>query len=67
MPAENRPRKIIVHHTADPSPKAQLEKVNLWHQKKYGLQSATGSFVGLGQGLLIPVLARFLDDRVQCR
>ncbi len=35
-----------MHHTADASSGPQLEKINAYHQKKFNLQSATGSFVG---------------------
>ena len=42
---ENIPRKAIIHHTADSSVAPQLEKVNVFHKKKYNFQSRKGSFV----------------------
>lgn len=43
---KNVPTKIIVHHSADPSPKDQLAKINEWHKYREFPRSKRGYFVG---------------------
>ena len=46
MSATNLPRKIIIHHTADQSRGAQLQKINEYHRQRWDFKSALGSYVG---------------------
>lgn len=43
---ENRPVKIIVHHSAYSSDEPQLHKINEWHKKKGYDKSNSGCFIG---------------------
>jgi len=44
--AINKPKKIIVHHTADASNQEQFQKINEYHKQKWGAQSQLGYYVG---------------------
>ncbi len=46
MAETNQPRKIIVHHTADPSNGNQFEKVNEYHKQRWNFASSIGFYAG---------------------
>lgn len=43
---ENKPDKIIVHHTAAEAPTPQFDAVNEWHRQRDFTKSSLGFFVG---------------------
>lgn len=43
---QNKPKKIIVHHTADGSLQSQFQKVNDYHKQKWEAISDLGYYVG---------------------
>lgn len=43
---DNKPTKVILHHTADSSQGNQFEKVNEWHKHRFSMQSSLGIYIG---------------------
>jgi len=43
---KNKPKKIIVHHTADASLQSQFQKVNEYHKERWDTISELGYYVG---------------------